>query len=247
MTVSFAGDTEQLNEGFGTLFIAMGLSVLFVYMVLASQFGSFLQPFLIMLAMPFSFIGAFLALVITGIALDITGMIGLIMLLGLVVKNSILLVEFTNRLRESGLEKHAAIELAGAIRLRPILMTTLSLVAGAIPIAIGLGEGSEFRQGLSVVLIGGLMTSMLMTLLVVPVAYSLLESIIQRVSRLFRRAPQPTLAMAGANTEASQSVLVSDAPNSNGNATRQDISTNGSNGEVVPSDSSITPADNQSS
>ncbi|NOK63650.1 MAG: hypothetical protein GFH27_549297n8 [Chloroflexi bacterium AL-W] len=247
VTVSFAGDTEQLNEGFGTLFIAMGLSVLFVYMVLASQFGSFLQPFLIMLAMPFSFIGAFLALVITGIALDITGMIGLIMLLGLVVKNSILLVEFTNRLRESGLEKHAAIELAGAIRLRPILMTTLSLVAGAIPIAIGLGEGSEFRQGLSVVLIGGLMTSMLMTLLVVPVAYSLLESIIQRVSRLFRRAPQPTLAMAGANTEASQSVLVSDAPNSNGNATRQDISTNGSNGEVVPSDSSITPADNQSS
>ncbi|MEM8533020.1 MAG: efflux RND transporter permease subunit [Chloroflexota bacterium] len=260
VTVRFAGDAEALNEGFDTLFIAMGLSVLFVYMVLASQFGSFLQPFLIMLAMPFSFIGAFLALVITGIELDITGMIGLIMLLGLVVKNSILLVEFTNRLRESGMEKHAAIELAGAIRLRPILMTTLSLVAGAVPIAIGLGEGSEFRRGLSVVLIGGLLTSMFLTLLVVPVAYSLLDSTIQRILRLFRRAPQPALALSGAGIEAPQSVIVpgpqsnnnnmtdiethkptivSETNGSNGNAAGHDTAANGSNGSSTSHD---TPA-----
>jgi HAE1 family hydrophobic/amphiphilic exporter-1 len=165
-------------------------------MVLASQFGSFTQPLVIMVAMPFSFIGAFLALRLINIDLDITGMIGLIMLLGLVVKNSILLVDFTNRLRRAGLDKHAALELAGAIRLRPILMTTLSLVAGALPVAMGIhlvgtGEGGEFRKGLATVLIGGLMTSMLLTLLVVPTAYSLMESFTERVSTWFRRRFDP--------------------------------------------------------
>jgi HAE1 family hydrophobic/amphiphilic exporter-1 len=194
--VSFTGQSAQLQEGFGTLYIAMGLSVLFVYMVLASQFGSFLQPFVIMLAMPFSFIGAFVALLTTGTELDITGMIGLIMLLGLVTKNSILLVDFTNKLRNAGLNKNEAIEVAGGVRLRPILMTTLAIVAGAIPTAAGIhlfgeGEGSEFRKGLATVLIGGLLTSMFLTLLVVPTAYSLLDSATSRFGRLFRRAPQP--------------------------------------------------------
>lgn len=193
VTVSFVGQTQQQTEGFNTLIIAMLLSVLFVYMVLASQFGSFLQPLVIMLAMPFSFIGAFLALRLTNIDLDITGMIGLIMLLGLVTKNSILLVDFANRLRDAGMEKHAALEAAGAIRLRPILMTTLALVVGSLPVAIGIGEGTEFRRGLSIVLIGGLITSMLLTLLVVPTAYSILDSVLRRVGRLFRRGgtPQP--------------------------------------------------------
>lgn len=187
ITVSFVGQTQQQQEGFDTLLIAMALSVLFVYMVLASQFGSFLQPLVIMLAMPFSFIGAFLALRLTNIDLDITGMIGLIMLLGLVTKNSILLVDFANRLRGVGLPKHAALEAAGAIRLRPILMTTLALVVGSLPIAIGIGEGTEFRRGLSIVLIGGLITSMVLTLLVVPTAYSLLESFTRRFGDLTRR------------------------------------------------------------
>lgn len=190
--VSFTGLAQQQTEGFESLFLAMLLSVIFVYMVLASQFGSFTQPLVIMVAMPFSFIGAFLALRLINVDLDITGMIGLIMLLGLVVKNSILLVDFTNRLRRIGLEKHAALELAGAIRLRPILMTTLSLVAGALPVAMGIhiigtGEGGEFRKGLATVLIGGLLTSMLLTLLVVPTAYSLMESFTERSSRWFRR------------------------------------------------------------
>lgn len=199
--ISMTGNFSQQNEGFGTLFIAMGLSVLFVYMVLASQFGSFFQPLVIMMAMPFSFLGAFVALELTGIPLDITGMIGLIMLLGLVTKNSILLVDFTNQLRKAGMEKNVAIERAGAIRLRPILMTTLALVAGALPTALGIhifasGQGTEFRRGLAVVLIGGLLTSMLLTLLVVPVAYSLLESLTGWLSRLFRRGPAPEPALA---------------------------------------------------
>jgi hydrophobic/amphiphilic exporter-1 (mainly G- bacteria), HAE1 family len=189
---SFTGLAAQQSEGFEGLFIAMGLSVLFVYMVLASQFGSFTQPLVIMVAMPFSFIGAFLALRLAGLALDITGMIGLIMLLGLVVKNSILLVDFANRLRRAGLPKHGALELAGAIRLRPILMTTLALVAGALPVALGIhiigtGEGGEFRKGLATVLIGGLLTSMFLTLLVVPTAYSLMESLTERATGFFRR------------------------------------------------------------
>jgi HAE1 family hydrophobic/amphiphilic exporter-1 len=152
--------------------------------------------------MPFSFIGAFLALRLTGFDLDIIGMIGLIMLLGLVVKNSILMVDFTNRMRDAGMEKHSALERAGAVRLRPILMTTLALVAGSIPVAIGIGEGSEFRRGLSIVLIGGLLTSTVLTLLVVPTAYSLLESFTRKASGLFRRRPaaQPAVAAAGAAT-----------------------------------------------
>src|SRR5262249_32431418 len=151
------GDALNQSEGFNGLFIAMGLSVLFVYMVLASQFGSFTQPLVIMIAMPFSFLGAFLALRIANKPLDITGMIGLIMLLGLVTKNSILLVDFANQLRKAGMAKHTALERAGAIRLRPILMTSITIVAGALPTALGIhffseGGGSEFRQGLAIVL-----------------------------------------------------------------------------------------------
>lgn len=197
--VSFVGFASSQNEGFETLFIAMALSILFVYMVLASQFGSFLQPLVIMLAMPFSFIGAFLALRITNIELSIFGMIGLIMLLGLVVKNSILMVDFTNRLISAGMDKDLALGRAGAIRLRPILMTTIALVVGSLPSAIGLGEGAEIRRALSVVVIGGLITSMFLTLLVVPTAFSLLESATRWVGGLFRRrAPlQPAFATAG--------------------------------------------------
>jgi HAE1 family hydrophobic/amphiphilic exporter-1 len=200
--VGFVGEVEDQQEGFATLLVAMGLSILFVYMVLASQFGSFFQPFVIMLAMPFSFIGSFLALRLVGLELDIFGMIGLIMLMGLVVKNSILLVDFTNQLRQGGMSKHDALEHAGAIRLRPILMTALSLIAGSLPIAIGMGEGSEVRRGLSIVVIGGMVTSTLLTLLVVPTAYSLLEGLTRRVGGLFRRkssSPTP-VAVAGDGT-----------------------------------------------
>ncbi len=200
IVISYQGTLQQTTEGFDSLILAMVLSVLFVYMVLASQFGSFTQPLVIMMAMPFSFIGAFLALRIAGIDLDITGMIGLIMLLGVVVKNSILLVDFTNRLRRVGIERHHALRLAGAIRLRPIIMTSASLVAGALPTAMGLhifggGEGSEFRRGLAWVIIGGITTSTLLTLLVVPTVYSLLDSAVSRFMGLFNRnQPQDVVA-----------------------------------------------------
>jgi HAE1 family hydrophobic/amphiphilic exporter-1 len=192
VVISYTGTLEQTSEGFDSLILAMGLSVLFVYMVLASQFGSFSQPLVIMMAMPFSFIGAFLVLRLIGIDLDITGMIGLILLLGLVVKNSILLVDFANRLRDLGLAKHEALKMAGAIRLRPILMTSLSLIAGALPTALGIhvfgtGEGSEFRKGLAWVIIGGMVTSTLLTLLVVPTVYSLMDSATERFSAWVRR------------------------------------------------------------
>jgi HAE1 family hydrophobic/amphiphilic exporter-1 len=185
VTTRFVGSAEDLGEGFQTLFIAMGLSVLFIYMVLASQFGSFWQPLVIMTAIPFSFVGAFLALRLLNLDLDITGMIGLILLLGLVVKNSLLLVDFTNRLRASDRERDAALARAGAVRLRPIMMTALSLIAGNLPIAIGLGEGSEVRRGLSVVVIGGMVSATLLTLLIVPTAYSLFDAVLQRIRRLF--------------------------------------------------------------
>jgi len=257
--VSFTGLVQQQTEGFGSLLLAMLLSVIFVYMVLASQFGSFTQPLVIMVAMPFSFIGAFLALRLINVDLDITGMIGLIMLLGLVVKNSILLVDFTNRLRRIGLEKHAALELAGVIRLRPILMTTFSLVAGALPVAMGIhivgtGEGGEFRKGLATVLIGGLTTSMFLTLLVVPTAYSLMESLTERLSRWFRRrfdpegwaeeqaelaAMQPAaVAVAGPATPLAAGIVA----NGQGNGQAHGAHSEEPNGRL-PADTPTTPAE----
>lgn len=186
----FGGNTEDQAEAFQTIGIAMGLSVVFVYMVLASQFGSFLQPLVIMLAMPLSFIGAFMALRLTGIELSIFGMIGMVLLLGLVTKNSILLVDFINRLYQAGLEKHQAIQRAGAIRLRPILITTIAILMGNLPAAIGFGEGAELRRGLATIVIGGLITSTLLTLLFVPVAYSLLESSTRRLQQALRWRPR---------------------------------------------------------
>jgi HAE1 family hydrophobic/amphiphilic exporter-1 len=197
VAVSFGGNTEDQAEGFQTILMAMGLSVVFVYMVLASQFGSFLQPLVIMIAMPLSFLGAFMGLRLVNVELTIFGMIGMVLLLGLVTKNSILLVDFTNRLKRAGLEKNAAIIRAGGVRLRPILMTSIAIMMGNLPAAIGFGEGAELRRGLAVIVIGGLITSTLLTLVFVPVAYSLLESFTSRFGKTrirlpgWRRKPAP--------------------------------------------------------
>lgn len=183
VTVQFGGQVQQFNDSFRSLFISLLLSVLFVYMVLASQFGSFTQPIVMMLALPLSLLGAFLALLVTHIAFDLTAMIGIIMLFGLVTKNSILLVDFTNRLRRQGMARDQALLTAGPIRLRPVLMTSLSLILGSLPVAIGLGTGGSFRQPLSLVVIGGLITSTILTLLLVPTAYAILDIIQARVTR----------------------------------------------------------------
>lgn len=175
-TYSFTGEQKLQNEAFASLTNAMLLAVAFIYMVLASQFGSFVQPLIIMLALPLAVVGGLLALLVFRLPLDMTGMIGLILLMGLVTKNSILLVDLTNRLRrEKGMARDAALKMAGPIRLRPILMTTLALILGMLPVAVGIGSGSDFRRSMAVTVIGGLITSTLLTLVIVPTAYSLVE------------------------------------------------------------------------
>ena len=180
VSTEFTGITQLTSEAFGTLYLAMALAVIFMYMVLASQFSSFLQPFIIMLALPLAVIGAFLALLATGNSLDITAMIGIILLMGIVTKNSILVVDFANVQQQRGMSLREAILTAGAIRLRPVLMTTFALLFGMLPVAVGLGAGGEWRSPMAITVIGGLITSTLLTLVVVPVAYSILESIKRR-------------------------------------------------------------------
>ena len=173
VSAKFVGQQEIREESFSTLYTALALSVVFMYMVLASQFGSFFQPLIIMLALPLSVIGAFLALLVTGTSFDITAMVGLILLMGIVTKNSILLVDFANMGRRQGVGLREAILNAGSIRLRPILMTTLALLLGMLPVALGLGAGGEWRQPMAIAVMGGLITSTMLTLVVVPVVYSL--------------------------------------------------------------------------
>jgi len=182
VTYAFTGEQELQDEAFASLQLAMLLAVVFIYMVLASQFGSFVQPLVIMLALPLAIIGGLLALLVFKLSLDMTAMIGLILLMGLVTKNSILLVDLTNLLRrEKGMGRDDALKVAGPIRLRPILMTTLALILGMLPVAIGLGSGSDFRRGMAVTVIGGLITSTIMTLVIVPTAYSLVEGGLARI------------------------------------------------------------------
>jgi len=140
-------------------------------MVLASQFESFIHPFTVLLSMPLSFIGAFGALLVTGQTLSIFSFIGLILLMGLVKKNAILLVDYTNTLRERGMARREAIIHAGPVRMRPILMTTCAMVFGMLPVALGFGEGAETRAPMGIAVIGGLLTSLFLTLVVVPAAY----------------------------------------------------------------------------
>jgi len=187
----FAGTADMMQEGFANLLLALFLSVAFIYMVLAAQFESFVHPFTIMLTIPLSITGAIAALLITDMTVSIYTMIGMIMLMGLVTKNGILLVDYTNTLRRrDGMERNQAVIQAGPVRLRPILMTTLSIIFGMLPIALGRGEGSESRAPMAVAVIGGLIVSTLLTLVVVPVAYTLLDDIAVFAARGLRQ-PRP--------------------------------------------------------
>lgn len=182
-TTTYKGMAETMGESFGYLIFALILGVIMAYMVLASQFESFIHPVTVLLSMPFSFIGAFMALLMTGKTLNIFSFIGLILLMGLVKKNAILLVDYTNTLRAGGMERREAILTAGPVRLRPILMTTFAMVMGMMPIAIGIGEGSETRSPMAVATIGGLITSLFLTLVVVPVVYELFDELQARFRR----------------------------------------------------------------
>lgn len=168
------GSTQQFQEAFRELWFALFLGIAIAYMILGAQFNSFIHPFTILLALPFSLSGALVALWITNHSLNMMSMIGILLLMGIVKKNSILLVEFTNAQREKGLNANEALLEACPIRLRPILMTSLTIIAGALPSAFVLGPGAELRAPMGVVVIGGTLVSTLLTLYVVPCAYSLL-------------------------------------------------------------------------
>jgi HAE1 family hydrophobic/amphiphilic exporter-1 len=182
LDVGWTGQGDFMMESFGYALSALILAIALVYLILAAQFESFIHPFTIMLSLPFSLIGAFGGLLIAGQSMSIAGMIGIIMLMGLVTKNAILLVDYTNTLRGRGLARTEALLAAGPVRLRPILMTTAAMIFGMLPVALALSEGSEFRAPMAVAVIGGLITSTMLTLVVVPVAYSLLDELAERVT-----------------------------------------------------------------
>jgi len=169
--LSQGGQTKDQQEIFGQMLLAIGVAVMLMYFVLVVQFGSFLEPFSILLSLPLSLIGVMLALYFTHTPLDIMSMIGVVLLVGIVAKNAILLIDFAKWSEEAGMERREALILAGRVRLRPILMTTFALVAGMIPVALGSGEGGDFRAPLGISVIGGVVTSTLLTLLVIPTVY----------------------------------------------------------------------------
>jgi HAE1 family hydrophobic/amphiphilic exporter-1 len=178
------GQAEEFGQAMGSLLFAIGLAILIVYMLLASQFNSLLHPFTIMLALPPAMVGALLALLVTGHTINIMSVIGVILLFGLVTKNSILLVDLTIQKQQQGLDREAALREACPIRLRPILMTALSMIFGVLPVALALGEGGEARAPMAVATAGGMTTSTIMTLFVVPVVYSYMD----RFGSLFKRS-----------------------------------------------------------
>ena len=175
VTTRFSGQREEMERSFRSLALAIGLAIFLVYFVMASQFESLLHPFLILFTIPLGAVGVVLALLLTGAAVSVIVLIGVVMLAGIVVKNAIVLVDCINRLRASGMEKTEAIVAAGRMRLRPILMTTLTTVLGLTPMALGLGAGAEIRSPMAVTVIGGLLVSTALTLIVIPTAYSVFD------------------------------------------------------------------------
>jgi HAE1 family hydrophobic/amphiphilic exporter-1 len=191
----FGGSTKSMNESFQYAITALIMAVIFIYMILASQFKSFLQPLSLMTALPLTLIGVVLALMAFGSALSMFSAIGVVMLMGLVTKNAILLVDFAIRAREgsvsdsgqpiAGLNRHDALLMAAKVRLRPILMTTLAMIFGMIPLAFALTEGSEQRSPMGQAVIGGVITSSLLTLVVVPVVYCYMDDLSEFLKRLW--------------------------------------------------------------
>jgi HAE1 family hydrophobic/amphiphilic exporter-1 len=187
-SINLGGQTQQLAETGGYVLETLSLAVILIFLILASQFESLTQPFAIMLSLPLSLVGVLLALLFTRTTMNIMSMIGIIMLMGLVTKNAILLIDNANERRRAGTERSRALIEAGAVRLRPIMMTTSAMIAGMLPIALALGEGGTFRAPMARAVIGGLITSTLLTLVVVPVAYTYLDGFGARVRRLVSRA-----------------------------------------------------------
>jgi hydrophobe/amphiphile efflux-1 (HAE1) family protein len=188
------GQIRDQQEVSAAILGALVLAVIFIYIVLASQFGSFLQPIAIMASLPLSIVGVMLALLVTNTALNIFSMIGIVFLMGLVTKNAILLVDFANQGQRKGLSRFDALLAAGQTRLRPILMTTAAMIFGMLPLALGLGEGAEQQAPMGRAIIGGVITSTLLTLVVVPVIYSYIDALEQRIFKRSHARGVPALA-----------------------------------------------------
>jgi HAE1 family hydrophobic/amphiphilic exporter-1 len=190
----FSGSTKNMAESFGYAVSALAMAVIFIYMILASQFRSFLQPLALMTALPLTLIGVVLALMMFRSSLSMFSVIGVVMLMGLVTKNAILLVDFAIRARQDGMERAEALLLAAKVRLRPILMTTLAMIFGMVPLAFALTEGSEQRAPMGQAVIGGVITSSLLTLVVVPVVYCYMDDLAHWIrARFAGRAAPPKI------------------------------------------------------
>jgi len=187
MTLAMSGEAEAMQEGNEQFGLAMMLGILVIYMILAAQFESLVHPLTVMLALPLSMVGALGGLLVFGHSLNIFSMIGIILLLGLVTKNSILLVDYANQLRRGGMGKVEAIRTAAPVRMRPVLMTAISMIFGVLPAALGIGPGSETRAPMAIATAMGMFSSTLLTLLVVPVFYLLLDDAAEWSKRNFRR------------------------------------------------------------
>ena len=185
-TIGFTGQSERMQEALGIMINALFLAIIFIYMVLASQFNSFVHPFTIMLSLPLSIIGALTTIFLVGLHFNMSIMFAIIMLMGLVTKNAILLVDYTYTLRSRGFEKKEAILSAGPVRLRPILMTTSAMILGMFPVAVSTAPGSEFRAPMAISIIGGLIASTVLTLVVVPVVYYILDEGIISLKNKFK-------------------------------------------------------------
>ncbi len=195
-TVRLGGETEQLEKTVGYVLETLLLAIIMIFLILASQFESVLQPFAIMLSLPLSLVGVLLALLLTNDTMNMMSMIGVIMLMGLVTKNAILLIDNANEKRAAGLDRHYALVEAGRVRLRPIMMTTAAMIFGMLPIALAMGQGGGFRAPMARAVIGGLLTSTMLTLIVVPVAYSYFDDFggwLRRRVRGAEASPEPEL------------------------------------------------------
>ncbi|MEW5945149.1 MAG: efflux RND transporter permease subunit [bacterium] len=187
-SIEFGGQYEQMQDVFASLTFALLLAVFLVYMVMAAQFESLLHPFVIMFTVPLAFIGVIPGLFITGIPLSLMSFLGIIMLVGVVVNNGIVMVDFINQLKRGGMERTAAVVVGASVRFRPVIMTALTTIFGMLPLALGLGgEGAEMRQPMGVAFISGMVTATALTLVVVPVVYSLLDPFGERVQAFGRR------------------------------------------------------------
>lgn len=186
VTIAYTG-TEDQNDAFQSLFLALAAGILFVYLIMVALYDSYIYPFVVLFSIPLAVVGALLALALNLKSINIFSIMGMIMLVGLVAKNAILLVDFTNKLRADGMGIVEALLEAGKTRLRPILMTTLAMVFGMLPIAVSAGSGSEYKSAFAWVLVGGLTSSLLLTLVLVPVVYVKVENLKITMTRLLQR------------------------------------------------------------